>query len=140
MRITDGKIGHHESFDDKGSFIESIRGLNLILHSLPAEVRELAIHSDMLDWNKFRQKAENHGIQVRLEDFEDWIGNARTLKNEPWSSSLNTLLFHERLTSHFMIVGYLIRDTQKWNMTGMYAFHKRIHLIGWVQERSQGHQ
>jgi len=78
MRINDGKIGHHESFDNKGSFIESIRGLNLILHSLPAEVRELAIHSDMLDWNKFRQKAENHGLQVRLEDFEDWIGNARS--------------------------------------------------------------
>lgn len=73
-----GSIGYNETFTKKNDFIETIRGLNLILHSLPNDVKELTIHSDMLDWYKFKQKAENNGLNVNPEDFYDWIQNART--------------------------------------------------------------
>jgi len=77
-----GSIGYNEQFVDKGAFIETIRGLNLILESLPNDVQELAVHSDMLDWYKFKQEAEKKGLTVNQNEFYDWIPNARSAQEK----------------------------------------------------------
>ena len=75
MLIQDDGVTHRTKFK-KGDFIDSIRGLSLIITALNSDVVELEIFSEMLSYPKFRSKiimAQNESeLSLDFDIKEEW--------------------------------------------------------------------
>ena len=79
MKIDGNSILHKLEFTHS-LFKRHIQSLNLILLSLPPEVNDIAIFSDMLDWRTFRNEALQNEIQVDKEGYFNWANGSHKAK------------------------------------------------------------
>jgi len=102
MMIEDGEISHRTEFNN-GDFIDSIRGLSLIINALNSDVDELEIYSEMLSYQKFKYKVIRAQSKSKIspdydleEGWKEWYRRANDAKKAAAEKILSELHSNDR--------------------------------------------